>query len=169
MQVINMILPILYILVALVVIWLVIELAITARNTRKTLKDVQESVDKAVQDVNKITNEIIPAVQKIDPMMERLNLTIDAANLELMRLDDIMSDVSEITSKGVKAANSIDTVTSAPLNLVNNVADKVRRRFGPKKASKNSLKIGEGKLNNNEEDPIKKLVDSIDDAIGSDN
>lgn len=164
MSVINTFLPYIYGVIGIVIIWLIVELAITTHSARKSLRDIKKSVDKVVDDVDQISNEVVPVIKQCEPLLDRVSLTVDAANLEIMRLDEIMSDVSVMTSKGAKAATSLDSVASAPLELVNNVAEKVRRRFGPKKASKDSLKIGEAKLHSDNEDAIKNLVDSIDEA-----
>ena len=96
--------------------------------------------------------------------MDRVAVTVDAVNLEVMRLDGILGDVSEMTEKGAKVVSSIDGVTSAPMDIVNSVADKVRRRFGPKNASQESLKIAGEKVGD-KETAVKKLVDAVDEAI----
>lgn len=164
MVAINTILPWLYGAVGVVLIWLIIEVAITMRSTRKTFSDMKKQVDKVVVDIDEITTDIKPVIKKVDPLMDRASVTLDAINLEVMRLDGILGDVSAITEKGAKAANSIDDITSAPMELVSSVADKVKRRFGPKKASKASLEIAEGKKDD-EKSTVNKLVDAVDEAI----
>ena len=142
MEIINDILPWLYAVIAIVVIWLVVELVITIRKSRQTIEEVQKSLDSAVKDMNDITNELMPALKKVDPLMDRVSLSVDALNMEILRVDDIVTDVKTMTEVAAKATQSIDTVTSAPVEFVSSVADKVRRRFGPKPASKESLNIG---------------------------
>ena len=136
MEIINDILPWLYAVIAIVVIWLVVELVITIRKSRQTIEEVQKSLDSAVKDMNDITNELMPALKKVDPLMDRVSLSVDAFNMEILRVDDIVTDVKTMTEVAAKATQSIDTVTSAPVEFVSSVADKVRRRFGPKPASK---------------------------------
>ncbi len=164
MVTINTILPWLYGAVGVVLIWLIIEVAITMRSTRKTMNDVKQQVNRVALDVNEIAGDIKPVLKKADPLMDRVAVTVDAVNLEVMRLDGILEDVSSITEKGARAANSIDDITSAPMELVNSVADKVKRRFGPKSASKTSLKIAESKVEDKSSE-VKKLVDAVDEAI----
>lgn len=168
MQVISQALPWLYAVVGVVFLWLVIELALTVRRTRSSLKNMESKVDQVVKDVDEISTEILPAIQKVDPLMDRLSLTVDAANLEIMRLDEILEDVSTMTSVASKATKQIETVTNAPLELVNSVADKVRRRFGPKTASKKAMQAGKVNTESKNaltEDPVEKLVDSVDEAF----
>lgn len=172
MQTISQALPWLYAVVGVVFLWLVIELALTVRKTRSSLKNMENKVDQVVKDVDEISTEILPAIKKVDPLMDRLSLTVDAANLEIMRLDEILEDVSTMTNAASKATKQIETVTNAPLELVNSVADKVRRRFGPKTASKKAMQAGKIKAENNqviEESAVEKLVDSVDDVFSFDN
>lgn len=167
MEIINDILPWLYAVIAIVVIWLVVELVITIRKSRQTIEEVQKSLDSAVKGMNDITNELMPALKKVDPLLDRVSLSVDALNMEILRVDDIVTDVKTMTEVAAKATQSIDTVTSAPVEFVSSVADKVRRRFGPKPASKESLNIGAARAQNTEENAFKGLVDALDDAVDS--
>lgn len=56
--------------------------------------------------MNEIAEEAKPAVGRVDPLVERLSLTVDAANLELMRVDQILEDVTQITDSVSKAAGA---------------------------------------------------------------
>ena len=92
--------------------------------------------------VNEIAEEAKPAVGRVDPLVERLSLTVDAANLELMRVDQILEDVTQITDSVSKAAGAVDTVTSAPIDLVNSLTGKLRSKFKPRYASDESVSLG---------------------------
>lgn len=165
-EIINQILPYLYAAVAVVIIWLIVELVLTVRKTRKIVDDVQKSVDVVVKDVDEIKGELMPAIKKVDPLMDRVSLSVDAVNLELLRVDEIMTDVKTMSSAAASATNSINTVASAPVDFVSGVADKVRRHFGPKAASKESMRIGAAK-SGDEVSAVNKLVDALDDAVDS--
>ena len=134
-SVINVALPVIYVLVGIVLMWFVIELVMTVRKTRETVTSVQKQLEPTLEHVEKITASLEPVCDKIDPLVDRVSLTVDAANLEVMRLDQILEDVGEITSSASSAENAVDTVANAPLELVNSVTKKVRRKFTPKKAS----------------------------------
>ena len=113
---VDIALPVVYVLVGAVLVWFVVELALTIRSTRATIDDAHEELVPTLQHVEKITaqveplvgnvntliveqvtplmekanalaEEARPAVGRVDPLMERLSLTVDAANLELMRVD----------------------------------------------------------------------------------
>ena len=164
MEFIEQFLPWLYGVLAIVVIWFVVELIITIRRSRVVIDDLQKSVESAATTINTISAELEPAIKKADPLMDRLSLSVDAVNLELLRLDEVMDDVKTMTSSAASATKSINSVASAPADLVNSVANKVRHRFGSKNVSKETIKIGEERSGANEE-AINNLVSAVEEAV----
>ena len=169
--IVDIALPVIYVLVGAVLVWFVVELALTIRSTRSTIDDahkeltptlknvekitaqvdpliahvdalVTDQIDPLLTRVNEIAEEAKPAVGRVDPLVERLSLTVDAANLELMRVDQILEDVTQITDSVSKAAGAVDTVTSAPIDLVNSLTGKLRSKFKPRYASNESVSLG---------------------------
>ena len=169
--IVDIALPVVYVLVGAVLVWFVVELALTIRSTRSTIDDahkeltptlknvekitaqvdpliahvdalVTDQIDPLLTRVNEIAEEAKPAVGRVDPLVERLSLTVDAANLELMRVDQILEDVTQITDSVSKAAGAVDTVTSAPIDLVNSLTGKLRSKFKPRYASDESVSLG---------------------------
>ena len=143
------VLPVVFILVGIALIWLVFELVITARRTRKTVDKLQQQIEPTLSNLEEVTTAMKPIVAKVDPLVERVSLTVDAANLEIMRLDQILENVtditenaSEITSSLSSAVDAIDTISNAPIELVNNVSGKVRHVLKQKKASDASIELG---------------------------
>lgn len=132
---INMILAVVFICVGIALIVFLIELVRTVRSARTTIDNVQKQLEPTLAHVEQITNEIKPAIAKVDPLMDRVSLTIDAANLEMMRVDQILEDVTAITDTASNAVEAVDNVANAPLELMNNVSSKVRKVLKPKAAS----------------------------------
>ena len=132
---INMILTVVFICVGIALIVFLIELVRTVRSARTTIDNVKKQLEHTLAHVEQITNEIKPAVAKVDPLMDRVSLTIDAANLEMMRVDQILEDVTAITDTASNAIEAVDNVANAPLELMNNVSSKVRKVLKPKAAS----------------------------------
>ena len=85
-SVINVALPVIYVLVGIVLVWFVIELVMTVRKTRETVTSVQKQLEPTLEHVEKITASLEPVCDKIDPLVDRVSLTVNAANLEVMRL-----------------------------------------------------------------------------------
>lgn len=151
-QILDIALPVVYVLVGVALVWLLIELVATLRKTRKTVDTVQKQVEPTLKSVENITasaesmmEDLNPTIAKVDPLVERVALTVDAANLELMRLDKILEDVGEVTDTVSTAAQTVDAVTSAPFDLINKVSSGVRNAFKPQHASEESIGLGEQK------------------------
>jgi uncharacterized protein YoxC len=134
-EVLNIVLPLVYVLVGVALIWFVVELALFAKSARGALEDTNKSLAPTLANVEKATAQA-------EPLLERVTLTVDATNLELMRVDQILEDVTQITGSVSKAADAVDTVTNAPLDLVNSVTSRIRDKFKPQYASKESVDLG---------------------------
>lgn len=143
--VLGIILPIVYIIVGAALVWFVVELAITLRKTRSTVDSVHKQIEPTIDHVNSITKAIEPVVAKVDPLMDRVSLTVDAANLEIMRVDQILEDVGQMTGTVTKTLDTVDSVTSLPLDAVNSLSTKVRSIFKKPQASSQSVRLGEEK------------------------
>lgn len=181
MELINSILPVVYAIVGVVLVWFVVELAITVRRARTVVEDVKRQVEPtlasaqritadlepAVKNVQKMAEALEPAVDRVDPLVERVSLTVDAANLEIMRLDGILEDVSEITGTASSAVSAVEAVTSAPIATVNAMTDRVRGAFRKNRASEESIELGALKSAPSEspENPAAALVSEGLDAV----
>ncbi len=144
-ETVSMVLPIVYVLVGAALVWLIVELVMTVRRARKTVDDLQKQVEPTLANVERITASLEPVVAKADPLVERVSLTVDAANLELMRVDQILEDVSEITDSVSSAVEAVDTVANVPMDIVNNVASRVRGALKSRRASDESISLGKEK------------------------
>ena len=58
---------------------------------------VNEKVNPMLDDAADLIKQAKPIVGRVDPLMDRITLTIDGANLQIMRIDQIMEDVNKIT------------------------------------------------------------------------
>ena len=140
-EVMGVVLPIVYVVLGVALVWFVIELVITVRKTRK----MKEQLDPTLESVQRITKSLEPAMDKVDPLVDRVSLTVDAANLEIMRLDQILEDVSDITNSASNAVGAVEAATNAPMEIMNNVTSKVREKLKSKHASDESVALGEAK------------------------
>lgn len=184
-EIIGIALPVVYVVVGVALVWLIVELVSTLRKTRKTVDDLRAQVEPVLESANRMTAELEPAVKhvnqmaaqlepavsKVDPLMERVTLTVDAANLEIMRVDQILEDVTQITGTVSNTLDTVDTVTSAPLELVSSVTDRMRSKAKPRGASKESVNLGAGKAAAGNAapaaNPVRDLVDTAADAVES--
>ena len=166
-QILNILLPIVYIVVGVALVWFVVELALTFRKTRQTVTEVQKQLAPTLDHVEKITAQLEPVSAKVDPLVDRVSLTVDAANLEIMRVDQILEDVSQITDSVTKTVDTVDSVASAPLDLVNSVTDKVRARFKRRGASEESVRLGSAGAPAEKASAVRDFVDATADAASA--
>lgn len=93
--------------------------------------DTIERVNPVLDDVKELTEAAKPLMGKVDPLMDRITLSIDAVNLEIMRVDQILEDVNTITGNITRATDSLDTISSLPLDLVTNVTTRIKSKIAP--------------------------------------
>lgn len=160
MDVFSIILTCVYIVVGLALIWFVVELALTMRKVRSTVQDLEPTLDN----VEKMVTDLQPTITKVDPLMDRVTLTVDSVNLELMRVDGILENVTKITGGVSKTVDAVDSVTSAPLDIVTNMTKKVRSKFRPRYASEESVDLGSEGYQHPRQNPITDFVDATTSA-----
>lgn len=142
-SIVSTALPVVFIIVGIALVWLLVEVVFTVRKARQTIDDVKEKIEPTLANAEEITTTIKPAIAKVDPLVERVSLTVDAANLEIMRVDQILENVGDITDGVSNAVSAVDAVTNAPREIVTNVSNRIRDAFKPRQASNESVAIGE--------------------------
>lgn len=144
-DILGVVLPVVYVVVGIALVWFVVELVITVRKTRGAVDEMKQQLDPTLESMQRISKSLEPVADKVDPLVDRVSLTVDAANLEIMRLDQILEDVGEITDSASNAVGAVEAATNAPMEIVNNVTAKVRDKFKAKRASDESVSLGEAK------------------------
>lgn len=160
MDVFSIILTCVFIVVGLALIWFLVELALTIRKVRSTVDDLEPTLDN----VEKMVTELQPTIKKVDPLMDRVTLTVDSVNLELMRVDGILENVTNITGGVSKTVDAVDSVTSAPIDIVTNMTKKVRSKFRPRYASEESVNLGAEGVPQQPQNPFADFVDATTSA-----
>lgn len=131
MEFFETLIPVGIVLVCLAGVIALIALAYLFVVLSKTIKEAMFKVNPLLDNAQDLITDAKPLVKKADPMMDRITLTIDAANLEIMRVDQILEDVNTVTGNVAKASNSVDSITSAPLDAISNLTKKIRERLTP--------------------------------------
>jgi len=65
--------------------------------------------------------------QHVVPLLEKVDVTVDAINAELMRIDDIVSRVEDVSDKVSATSSVVHGAVNAPLEAVNLVGGRLRR------------------------------------------
>lgn len=66
---------------------------------------------------------------RLVPLLEKADVTVDAVNAELLRIDGIVTRVEEATDRASDAAETVRDVASAPVELVKEVGVRLGKLF----------------------------------------
>jgi uncharacterized protein YoxC len=66
---------------------------------------------------------------RVVPLLDKVDVTVDALNAELMRIDTIVTRVDEITDRVDSTTRTVQDVANAPGEIVTDIADRVRRAW----------------------------------------
>lgn len=66
---------------------------------------------------------------RVVPLLDKADITIDALNAELLRVDAIVSRIEGITDRVESTSRTVQGVANAPGEIVTDIADRVRRAW----------------------------------------
>ncbi len=124
------------IVLVIVGIWAVAELALTIRQARKSVSDLTDSVNDTIAELRPVVakldgvaDELPAAAKQIEPILEKASTTVDLINVDLVRVEGILSDVNAVTDTGARASGAVtgavESVASGVAGAVAKVAGKV--------------------------------------------
>jgi len=96
-----------------VAIWALVEAARAARSVRDLSQDVNI---------------------RIVPLLDKTDVTVDAVNAELLRVDAIVTRIEGITDRVESTTRTVQEVASAPGEIVNDIAERVRTAWKRRQA-----------------------------------
>lgn len=98
-------LEIAFIVFVLVGIWALVEVVLTLKQARKSVKTVSDNLNTTLEElqpviakVDGMIDDVQPSIKQLEPLAERANLALDAATVNLVSLDSILTNVSKVTS-----------------------------------------------------------------------
>lgn len=78
---------------------------------------------RSVRELSDSTN------QRLTPLLDKVDITVDAVNAELLRLDEIITRFDDASAKMSSASGTISDIVNAPADLLNDFADRVRKAW----------------------------------------
>jgi len=72
---------------------------------------------------------------RLVPILEKADVTIDATNAELLRIDGAITKFEEASVRVSAASGTLSDIVQAPGEIVNGVADRVRRAWKDRRRS----------------------------------
>jgi len=107
---------------------------------------------RAARDVRAAARE---AGNRLVPLLDKADVTVDAFNAELLRADAIITQFEEAGARVSQASGTLSDIVNAPAEIVSEVAERVRRAWKDRKRA-------------SEEGPAQQHPDSADlDSIES--
>lgn len=158
-------------LLAVAGVWAIAELALTLRKTR----NVVDSLDKTVNDLNNTiaeaqpvvakldgaVDELTPALAQMEPLLKSSKTAVDALTSNLVEVEAVVRDISEVTGSMAEASNAVSSVTDSAAGAVQKLFNKVK---APAADTERKLAAAA-----EAERPTERvLIDEDDDATGDD-
>ena len=129
--------PIQIALIVLIVagVWVVVELALVFRRTRGTVDTLDKTMGKlndTIDDVRPVINKLDetvenlqPAIQQVEPLLQRSTIAVEALSADLIEVNGVLRDVSQITG-------GVSTASGAMSNIAGAATEKVQKLFNKK-------------------------------------
>ena len=70
---------------------------------------------------------------RLVPLLDKADVTVDAINAELLRVDGIVTRFEEIGDRVDSTSRAVQDVANAPVEIVTDIADRVRRAWRTRK------------------------------------
>ena len=116
-------------------VWAVVELALTIKKARTSIDEVTRSANDTIEQLQPIiskadgmVDDLQPSLKKVTPLLESTIKTVDTATVSLDKVNDILGDVSEVSSTAsaatTVASGVVDSAANAAVGLVNKITGK---------------------------------------------
>ena len=103
-----------------VAIWALLDVMKTARSVRELSDDTRE---------------------RLVPLLDKADVTVDAVNAELLRVDAIITQVEETSDRVEPCLGDDLDIVNAPAEIVNDVAVRIRRAWKDKQVASKAAAI----------------------------
>ncbi|NTU70812.1 MAG: hypothetical protein HGB10_03200 [Coriobacteriia bacterium] len=97
-----------------VAIWALVEMAKTARSVKRLTDDLDA---------------------RVIPLVDKLDVSVDAFNAELLRVDAIVTRFEEVSERVESTSRTVHDVANAPVEIVTDLADRVRKAWRTRKSA----------------------------------
>lgn len=91
-----------------VAVWALRDAVATSRSVRRTSEEVRD---------------------RLVPLLDKADVTVDAVNVELLRIDGIITQFEDTSSRVSHASSTISDIVNAPVGLVSEAASRVRNAW----------------------------------------
>lgn len=96
-------------------VWAFLRLALASRSVKRLADELQE---------------------RVVPLVEKTDVTVDAMNAELLRVDAIVTQIEEVSERVSSTSNAVATILNAPMGAVSELGERLRRAVASAKKSR---------------------------------
>lgn len=92
--------------------------------------------------------------ERLEPLLDKADVTVDAVNAELLRVDAIITRFEEAGERVSSASGTLSGIVHAPSEIVSEVADRVRRAWKDRKRESDESAQGQADEPASEQVPL---------------
>jgi len=74
--------------------------------------------------------------ERLVPLLDKADVTVDAMNAELLRVDMIVTQVEDVSERVASASNAVHTIVNAPVGAVNELSERLRKAMSSAKKAR---------------------------------
>lgn len=119
-------------------IWVLVELALTARRTRSSVIQLTRSANETfeqtqpvISKLDGVLDDLQPSAKRVDPLLTRANVLMDEVTIGLDKVNDILGDVSEVSGTAAGVSLAVGHVANNAASSVNGVIDRIKSKATP--------------------------------------
>lgn len=125
------------VVLALAGVWAIVEVALTLRGVRTSLNEVMSSVNQTITEIQPVINkldgvvdELNPTMKQVQPLLEKAGTAVDALSLDLIRVEEILGDVSSVTGTATNVTGAVTKVTGSAADAAAGLIGKIAHKGG---------------------------------------
>lgn len=135
-------------LAALIVVGIVVLIALV-----RTLSHVNQLTDSLAKTSEEATKTMTEIRETTLPIVSKAEVTIDALNAEMLRVDGIITSLEQTSEKVATASETVTGLMNAPVEIVSGVTDRVLSMWRQKKADYKAHQLEEKTTQTHNEQP----------------
>ena len=125
-------------LAVLIVVGIIVLIALI--RTLSHVNELTDSLARTSEETSKTMSEIRDAAL---PIVSKAEVTIDALNAEMLRVDGIITSLEQTSEKVANASDTVTGLMNAPVEIVSGVTDRVLSMWRQKKADMKAHQLEE--------------------------
>ena len=73
---------------------------------------------------------------RVVPLAEKADVTVDAMNAELLRVDAIVTQIEDVSERVASASSAVATIVNAPVGAVSELGERLRKAVASARKSR---------------------------------